>query len=793
MLQKRRRTLTIEYLEDRTTPSGLVTAIQDPFTGAVFISGDNFNNQFMLNRTASVLGDVLSVAPIPFSHTAVNGLTSGNPANFLLSSVSNIFISDGNGSNTILLGNLNGFSIPGNIQIDVGHGVDFVALKNITTNSGGITFNGTHGNGHGTDTVNYTNVVAGLSSITPGRGSLTLNQTNVTLGFDLINANAASRGGSQDGNDSISITNSTFHPAPRLHAIGQLTITDGNKDNTFSIDTIDVGPASITSGTGNNSLKFNHSTILQADTLFGTEAAGARGNNNITMDTDTIIGQHVNIQTLNESGVSGFLNTPGATTPGVVATTNNVAPSPDGGHRNQRHVNHVTLNNMKFTTAFPVFTPQLGVRMDDGDYYYDTQRGHVNGLSGSSFVATGVTVKGIMQVNLGDHFQNVQLGNLGSLVNGVPGATTQGQVIAGQLLLSAENDLDTVTVAANVTGQFLPVIGLPVPVLLPASELIQLGDNTINPVQGTLFGASANDQLALPYVFTSGQVGTAAIDGNYELTLGNNLSMPGFVNGNNSGSPLGWPVKQIETVIGHLDPTFLSGNLIDGSTVSTPAPVGGPTSFTLPATLPKLEVGQNGVTSPDKALITTGSDGLAIFLDPTIVQGDLRIFMGSGGFNNRESLVMNGVTAGNVFVTLNSNGPSGQNPGDTPDGNPNLGVYIALDHVTVTDTIFGDVFDGSPPGLTLTDIGHGTDIVTLGLIPSGTAGLGFGGGAGPVAGDFLNVAGEMFVTLSDSGGNALEAHNTTTAFGIVSGGGGSSTYTDDGGNFGFFVTGFVGH
>jgi len=254
--------------------------------------------------------------------------------------------------------------------------------------------------------------------------------------------------------------------------------------------------------------------------------------------------------------------------------------------------------------------------------------------------------------------------------------------------------------------------------------------------------------------------------------VGNNL------NGNDS---LGWPIKQINTVIGHLAPTFLSGNLVDTFTFSTPAPVGGPTPFAAPATLPKLEVGQNGVTSTNNT-----DNGLALFIDPTIVQGDLRIFMGSGGLFHRESLVMNGVTAGNIFVQIGSDGT------ELPDGNPNLGVYVALDHVLVTDTIFGDVFDGTMPGLTMTDTGTGDDFVSLGLIPGGIAGFGFVGGQGPVAGDFLTVNDTLFVTLTMSGGNTVEAHNTTCAFGIVDGGGGGSTYTDDGGNVGFFTINLIG-
>ena len=70
MLQKRRngqlrRTLTLESLETRMCPSGVVTAIQDIFSGAVIVTGDNGNNCFQINRAPSVLGDLIQVQGCP--------------------------------------------------------------------------------------------------------------------------------------------------------------------------------------------------------------------------------------------------------------------------------------------------------------------------------------------------------------------------------------------------------------------------------------------------------------------------------------------------------------------------------------------------------------------------------------------------------------------------------------------------------------------------------------------------------------------------------------------------------
>jgi len=113
---------------------------------------------------------------------------------------------------------------------------------------------------------------------TPGTRTFSVTETDLSAGFDTILA-----GG--NNNNRITITNSTMN-RPGNTAIGQLTITTGNGNDTFTIDTINVGPTRITSGTGNNLLTFNHSNILQADIVFGTEAAGAQGNNRVTMDTE---------------------------------------------------------------------------------------------------------------------------------------------------------------------------------------------------------------------------------------------------------------------------------------------------------------------------------------------------------------------------------------------------------------------------------------------------------------------------------------------------------------------------
>src|SRR5439155_24626681 len=117
--------------------------------------------------------------------------------------------------------------------------------------------------------------------------------------------------------------------------------------------------------------------------------------------------------------------------------------------------------------------------------------------------------------------------------------------------------------------------------------------------------------------------------------------------------------------------------------------------------------------------------------------------------------------------------------------------YVALDHVLVTDAIFGNLLAGTRPGLFFTDTGLGRDFFWLGEVPSGNPGFGFGDGPGPVAGDLIVVNNEVAVILSNAGGNELTAHNVAAASGFVYGSSGlGNRYHDHGGNVDLIVLGF---
>src|SRR5919197_1341934 len=79
-----RQNLIVEALEDRTLPDGVVTAVLDPATGLLQVTGDGRDNQFTIAPSGPdqirVFGDLGTA-------TSVNG---GASADFPLSAVTDV-------------------------------------------------------------------------------------------------------------------------------------------------------------------------------------------------------------------------------------------------------------------------------------------------------------------------------------------------------------------------------------------------------------------------------------------------------------------------------------------------------------------------------------------------------------------------------------------------------------------------------------------------------------------------------------------------------------------------------
>jgi hypothetical protein len=280
-------------------------------------------------------------------------------------------------------------------------------------------------------------------------------------------------------------------PTATFNSVTGITVLFGNGNDTVGISAINIpGAINITEGTGNETVNIDMSTFRQADVTLGAETNGAVGSDTVTFSQDTITGNHLALSLLNESGLSGVRSGGAAgISPGAVNT--------------------VTMNNLQFTGG-----GNLNVRVDDGVAY--------NTSPGSSVTITQSTSTGNVSVNLGDHFQTVQLGT---------GTVDATDIKASNLGLSIGNDVDNVVATAEIKR----------------SETVALGDVST-------YVTSASELV-------NGTVGTSAKD-SLTVAMGNNA---------NTNLSSGWPLEVTEA-----DKGGLSINAGNGDRIKVdPTSVGG--------------------------------------------------------------------------------------------------------------------------------------------------------------------------------------------------------------------------
>jgi len=279
-----RRIPRLEVLEDRTLPSGVVTAVLNPTTGVLSITGDPGNNNITISQlpgfpttlvpTLRVAGVVTLPSAPPFvpDFTSVNSVTF---TDFTLSSITSINIDFTQGGNDKVT--MSGFVLPNNITISANGAAantDVFALSNITANKITITNAGAAKN-----TISLANIVAGSATITTGAGVDSVTETAVTIGTNTI-----STGG---GGDTVIVTASPTTPAPippggpARPALGILSISTGNAagaTNTILVGVTAAGAAApVTAGivvlsegdAKTNIVKLDNSSFNQASITTG--------------------------------------------------------------------------------------------------------------------------------------------------------------------------------------------------------------------------------------------------------------------------------------------------------------------------------------------------------------------------------------------------------------------------------------------------------------------------------------------------------------------------------------------
>src|SRR5690348_7801726 len=98
-----RKLLRLEALEDRTLLSGVVSAVEDPLSGVLSITGDNGNNAITLSQVSPgvlrVAGDV-NIPPFP-GRPDVTSVDSVAYHDFILASITNINVQMFNGTDKV--------------------------------------------------------------------------------------------------------------------------------------------------------------------------------------------------------------------------------------------------------------------------------------------------------------------------------------------------------------------------------------------------------------------------------------------------------------------------------------------------------------------------------------------------------------------------------------------------------------------------------------------------------------------------------------------------------------------
>src|SRR5207237_5359032 len=146
-----------------------------------------------------VAGDV-HIPPFP-GRPDVTSVDGVGHHDFVLGSISAINVQMFNGTDKVTM---TGFSLPGNITINSGTGVDTFVLNSIQTNAGIITITAS---GASADTISLSSVVAGAAILSAGAGADAISLDKVQIGTVNITT------GPGTANDTITVSNPLGTPS----------------------------------------------------------------------------------------------------------------------------------------------------------------------------------------------------------------------------------------------------------------------------------------------------------------------------------------------------------------------------------------------------------------------------------------------------------------------------------------------------------------------------------------------------------------------------------------------------
>jgi hypothetical protein len=765
-----RRIPRLELLEDRTLLSGNVTALLDPATGILTLTGDIGNNNISLTTVNPFGVPEIRVAGVVVPPSPANGFradfTSVNSvtfSDFTLSSVTSIIVNlqsvggaptgndtvsfIGNGFTTTgtippPVGPVVGapaFAIPNNIKINANGGNDtFSFTKGITAN----TINIDNSTGTGKNTVTFDTVKAGASTILLGTGADTVHWNNVIIGTATVTT-----GG---GGDTFTLDNSPTQvplppPAPPAGfrpAIGQLTVSTGNGgDNTIKIGTAGTGATAGTPG----------SVTLGIVRL----SEGTGGTNTVTLDNATFIQGSITtgVSTKEIIDASGDVITGSA---GLVIV--------DGVGGAALHT--ITVKNDTMSGG------ALSVITGDGIVYYGFDSNGNKTLDPtkeSSLLVSHVTGAGAATFSVGKDFANVTIGD-----------TTANALVAGSLTLAVGDNPLAIVLNKVLTGDENNTIGNAAAAAAPAFTISAAG--TVGGNETWTVGNGYGN-------FTDSEVVGKA----QSITLGNgngNISITGNVGttrtiviGNGTGT------VTIGGTTGTSGASGTTGNTTitigSGHNTGTGTTVGGTINGTLTV----------NISSNDNLTITA-----AVTKDITVVPAagstadNVNVTVGTGTAT---------LTVGGSLNIGTATAPLGANATILVQSVNAANINISVGNTPNSIAVVGDAVAGNTTGNLVITAGAGSlspnssNIYVANYLTNFTTITTAAGGQYMVSLVNLMVQMDLEVHLgSPSGANVLWAQAVTTLFGTIDGGSPSnSVYYDPGfplDDSGFAITGFIG-
>jgi hypothetical protein len=661
-LMSPRTILRLEALEDRTLLSGNVLAYWDAnIPGQLDIKGDNGNNSIAIYQTAPGVLHVAGIVNLgpPPDATTVNGVPSQD---FALSSITSINVALQGGKDTVNVGGAGSaaFKIPGNLTIMAGGGTDTFTTTGIKSNTVYI-----RATGPGKDTITMSDTSAGMVRLSTGGGADSISMDNHSKAGMNIGSVSISTGAGM-ANDSVSING--FTGVGSVPGIGSLSLMTADGNNAISVTNSTFSLANLISGNGGGSVTFDKNSARTGMINVGTGATTVDASGN------TIIGP---------AGLSVNVGTAGsAAADNVSVNNNNVAAGPlsvNVATAGSTAADNVFVNNNNVGGALAVKVNAAGSTALDNvfvnsdtvggaltvnalangpQYWVPPDKDHPNGqvLPSSNLSVNNDKAGGAVTVNTGNFFQTVTVGTTGSSLSSTIGTNSQTVTFATQVgaesiavgdfaspqppipllplssfSLSGSATTLGLTVGANAAG------GVSQTATVGGDESVSVGANagavTVwRPSKGNST-VKVLDNSGAVTVKGNDDAGDAALT--ETITVGNNLAGPLTVQDSLKVSGKGSWNQYIN--IGDKDTVNVSTNVVGNQTIQSATGATGTND----------NVTVNSVTVSGALTISLLGSGDTVTVDPTTV-GSLAL---STGDKAAISVITTTATAGGVSVT----------------------------------------------------------------------------------------------------------------------------------------------